>query len=240
MPGLDDLPTVTLLMPCLNEAKTVGHCVAIGLQALHELGIAGEVLVADNGSADGSTLLAEQAGARVSHVAPRGYGAALRAGIAAARGEFIVMGDCDLSYDFSAASLKPYIDALHDGADLVMGNRFKGGIAAGAMPMLHRLGTPVMTWIVNRMFGTAIGDIHCGLRAFRKQAVLRLGLQSDGMEFASEIFIRAVLAKLVIREVPTTLSPDRRGRKPHLRIFRDSARHTWMWMQLYAGEKTRG
>ncbi len=215
---------LTVLMPCLNEAETVETCVAKAAGFLREHGIDGEVLVADNGSTDGSQRLAEQAGARVVPVAEKGYGNALMGGIVAARGRYVIMADADDSYDFTA--LMPFVDALRAGADLVMGNRFKGGIAPGAMRPLHRyLGNPVLSFIGRLFFRTKIGDFHCGLRGFRRDSLLALGLQATGMEFASEMVVKATLARRRVVEVPTTLSPDGRSRPPHLRSWRDGWRH---------------
>src|SRR5438105_1387573 len=183
---------LTVVMPCLNEALTVGCCVAKAAAALRRLGVAGEVVVADNGSTDRSQELAREAGARVVPAARRGYGAALQAGIAAARGRFVIMGDADDSYDF--AGLGPFVARLRAGDDLVVGNRFKGGIAPGAMPWLHRyVGNPVLTGVLNLFFRTPVGDAHCGLRGFRKDACQRLGLTTTGMEFASEMVVKACL-----------------------------------------------
>jgi hypothetical protein len=215
---------LTVVMPCLNEALTVGKCVAKAVAALRRLGVAGEVIVADNGSSDGSQELARAAGARVVDATRRGYGAALQAGIAAARGRFIVMGDADDSYDFS--NLDPFLERLRAGDELVMGNRFKGGIRPGAMPWHHKyIGNPVLTGILNLFFRTPIGDAHCGLRAFRKDAYERLGLRAPGMEFASEIVVKAALHQQKISEVPIVLYRDGRDRPPHLRSFRDGWRH---------------
>ncbi|HVE53571.1 MAG TPA: glycosyltransferase family 2 protein, partial [Ramlibacter sp.] len=208
---------------------------------LDEAGIAGEVLVADNGSTDGSQELAVRAGARVIHVPRRGYGAALLAGIAQARGRYVVMGDADDSYDFSA--LHAFVDRLRGGAGLVMGNRFRGGIAPGAMPRLHRyLGNPVLSFVGRLFFRVPVRDFHCGLRGFDRQAMQRLGLVSPGMEFASEMIAKAALAGLRVEEVPTTLRPDGRGRPPHLRTWRDGWRHLRFlllfcprWLFLYPG-----
>jgi hypothetical protein len=194
------------------------------LGCLRALGVEGEVVVADNGSTDGSRDLARAAGARVVEVERRGYGSALQAGIAGARGRYVIMGDADDSYDFTA--LAPFIDRLRAGDDLVMGNRFRGGIKPGAMPWLHRyVGNPVLSGILNLFFRTPVGDAHCGLRGFRKDSYERLGLSTTGMEFASEMVVKASLHRQKISEVPTTLSPDGRDRPPHLRSFRDGWRH---------------
>jgi hypothetical protein len=215
---------VSIVMPCLDEARTVGRCVDKAVAALRDMGVCGEVVVADNGSSDGSREIAEAHGARVVPVAQRGYGAALQAGIAAARGRFVIMGDADDSYDFSR--LEPFVERLRAGDDLVMGNRFRGGIRPGAMPWLHRyVGNPVLTGILNLFFGSPIRDAHCGLRGFRKDAYERLGLTTPGMEFASEMVVKACLQRQKISEVPTVLHPDGRDRPPHLRSFRDGWRH---------------
>lgn len=237
MPSIE----LTVLMPCLNEARTVATCVAAARQFLDDSAISGEVLVADNGSTDGSQERAREAGACVIHVPRRGYGAALRAGIEAARGRYVIMGDSDDSYDFSA--LRAFLDSLRGGAQLVVGNRFRGGIAPGAMPPLHRfLGNPVLSFFGRLFFRAPIGDFHCGLRGFSREAVQRLGLVSPGMEFASEMIAKAALARLRIEEVPTTLRPDGRGRPPHLRTWRDGWRHLRFlllfcprWLFLYPG-----
>jgi hypothetical protein len=215
---------LTILMPCLNEAETIQTCVrkALGFLAGHD--VDGEVVVADNGSTDGSQALAAAAGARLVDIAASGYGNALQGGIEAARGRFVIMADADDSYDL--AGLMPFLQDLRAGQDLVMGNRFGGGIKPGAMPALHRyLGNPVLSFIGRLFFSSVIGDFHCGLRGFRRDSVLALGLQADGMEFASEMIVKATLAGLRISEVPTTLSPDGRSRKPHLRTWRDGWRH---------------
>lgn len=215
---------LTILMPCLNEAETLAACIRKARGYLDRSGVRGEVVIADNGSTDGSQAIAESLGARVVAVPRRGYGAALIAGIEAAEGRFVIMGDSDDSYDF--ANLDGFVATLRDGADLVMGNRFRGGIAPGAMPPLHRyLGNPVLSTIGRVLYRTPVGDFHCGLRGFARAAVLRLGLSSPGMEFASEMVIKASLAGLRIAEVPTTLSPDGRSRPPHLRSFPDGWRH---------------
>ncbi|HEV3007651.1 MAG TPA: glycosyltransferase family 2 protein [Burkholderiales bacterium] len=232
---------LTILMPCLNEAATVGSCVAKARGFLERAGIAGEVLVADNGSDDGSAALAQQAGARVVQVPERGYGAALAAGIAAARGRYVIMGDADDSYDFGR--LEPFVEKLRQGYPLVMGNRFRGGIRPGAMPPLHRyLGNPVLSFVGRLFFGARVGDFHCGLRGFDRDAVRSLELKTPGMEFASELVVKAALAGWRIAEVPTTLHPDGRGRPPHLRRWRDGWRHLRFlllfsprWLFLYPG-----
>jgi glycosyltransferase involved in cell wall biosynthesis len=228
-------------MPCLNEAVTVGRCISKARGFLRRYTVSGEVVVADNGSTDGSQAVAQAHGARVVHVAERGYGSALMAGIRAARGTYVIIGDSDDSYDFCA--LDSFVDRLRDGADLVMGNRFAGGIAPGAMPALHRyLGNPVLSAIGRVFFSTSIRDFHCGLRGFRRASILGLDLQTPGMEFASEMVVKATLRGLAIAEVPTTLSPDGRGRPPHLRSWRDGWRHLRFlllfsprWLFFYPG-----
>ena len=240
---MDSVATLelTILMPCLNEAETIGTCVRKAMDYLARSGIAGEVLVADNGSTDGSQAIAEALGARVVAVAERGYGAALIAGIAAARGRFVIMGDSDDSYDFTA--LDPFVAKLREGHELVMGNRFRGGIKPGAMPPLHRyLGNPVLSTIGRVFFGSPVGDFHCGLRGFNRDAIRRLDLRAPGMEFASEMVVKATVQGLRIAEVPTTLSPDGRSRPPHLRSWRDGWRHLRFllvfcprWLFLYPG-----
>jgi len=232
---------LTILMPCLNEAETISICVAKAKSFLERAGIAGEVLIADNGSSDGSVALAQRDGARVIAVAERGYGAALRAGVAAARGRFVVMGDADDSYDFSG--LDPFVAKLRTGSDLVMGNRFAGGIAPGAMPFLHRyVGNPLLSLIGRVFFRAKIGDFHCGLRGFRRDAILGLNLRTSGMELASEMVVRAAVDNLNIAEVPTTLAVDGRSRPPHLRTWHDGWRHLRFllmfsprWLFLYPG-----
>jgi glycosyltransferase involved in cell wall biosynthesis len=234
-------PELSIVMPCLNEARTVGVCVAKAIDYLRRHDIDGEVIVADNGSTDGSQAIAERHDARVVRVASRGYGNALRAGIAAARGTFVIMGDSDDSYDFS--TLDAFVAKLREGYELVMGNRFRGGIRPGAMPALHRyLGNPVLTGIGRLFFRSLCGDFHCGLRGFDRNAISNLNLQSTGMEFASEMVIKASIAKLKIAEVATTLSPDGRNRHPHLRSWHDGWRHLRLlllfsprWMFLYPG-----
>jgi len=232
---------LTILMPCLNEAATIVRCVEQARRFLEDAAIAGEVLISDNGSTDGSAAMAEAAGARVIHAPERGYGAALRAGIAAARGDYVIMGDADDSYDFSR--LEAFVEKLRAGFPLVMGNRFKGGIRPGAMPPLHRyLGNPVLSFVGRLFFHTGVGDFHCGLRGFDRERMLSLGLRTPGMEFASEMVVKASLAAWRIAEVPTTLSPDGRGRPSHLRSWRDGWRHLRLlllfsprWLFLYPG-----
>jgi glycosyltransferase involved in cell wall biosynthesis len=238
----DDFPPeLSILMPCLNEARTVGTCVTKALAYLALRDIRGEVVVADNGSTDGSQAIAVSLGARVVPVATRGYGSALRAGIEAARGRFVIMGDSDDSYDFS--HLDPFLTKLREGCQLVMGNRFLGGIKRGAMPPLHRyLGNPVLTAVGRLFFRSECRDFHCGLRGFHRDAILSLDLQSVGMEFASEMVVKATISQLRIAEVPTTLSPDGRDRPPHLRSWRDGWRHLRLlllfsprWLFFYPG-----
>lgn len=234
--------SVAIVMPCLNEAETVAACVHRAKEALKILSerhqMTGEVIVADNGSSDGSQALAEKAGARVVHVSDRGYGAALIGGFASSDATFLVMGDCDSSYDFVEAV--PMIERLMDGAALCMGNRFKGEIKPGAMPFKNRyIGNPALSGILRILFRTKVGDAHCGIRAIRKDALEQLNLSSTGMEFASEMLLKSVLQKLPIAEVPVTLSPDGRSRPPHLNPWRDGLRHliymfllspTWLFL----------
>jgi glycosyltransferase involved in cell wall biosynthesis len=232
---------LTILMPCLNEARTIAICIRKAQAFLAHHGVRGEVLVADNGSVDGSQALARACGARVIDVPERGYGSALRAGIAAAEGGFVIMGDADDSYDFGA--LAPFVEALRRGSDLVVGNRFRGGIAPGAMPPLHRfLGNPVLSYLGRRFFGGPLRDFHCGLRGFSRRAMLDLHLVTPGMEFASEMIVKALQAGLLVAEVPTTLAKDGRGRPPHLNTWRDGWRHlrylmlySPRWLFLYPG-----
>ena len=229
---------LTIVMPCLNEAETVATCVHKAVKFLADSGVSGEVVVADNGSTDGSQRLADDAGARVVSVSEKGYGSAVMGGILAARGEYVIMGDADDSYDFS--NLMPFVTELRGGADLVMGNRFKGGIEPGAMPPLHRyLGTPVLSFIGRLFFHSNIGDFNCGLRGFRRESAIKLGLQSTGMEFASEMIVKSALAHQKIAEVPTTLGKGGRSRAPHLNTWRDGWRHlrflllfspTWLFL----------
>ncbi len=219
-------PTLELsvVMPCLNEEITVGVCVAKAVGTMKALGIAGEVVIVDNGSSDRSVEVATAAGARVVYHPLKGYGNALRRGFAEAQGEFIIMGDCDDSYDFT--DLERFVECLRGGADLVMGNRLKGNIKPGAMPPLHKyVGNPLLSGFLNMLFKTGVGDSHCGMRGFRKDAVPKMNLQMPGMELASEMVIKSSLAKLAIEEIPITLWPDGRNRRPHLRSFRDGWRH---------------
>ena len=232
---------LTILMPCLNEALTVETCIRKALAYLEKRSIAGEVLVADNGSTDGSQRLAAAAGARVIEVAKKGYGAALIGGIQAAGGRYVIMADADDSYDF--ADLDGFVERLRRGFKLVIGNRFQGSIKPGAMPLLNRyLGNPVLSLIGRTLFASPVGDFHCGLRGFERQAILSLNLCAPGMEFASEMVVKASLASFQIAEVPTTLSPDGRQRAPHLRPWRDGWRHlrfmllrSPQWLFLYPG-----
>ena len=231
----------SIVMPCLNESKTLATCIKNAQYSLDNLNIAGEVIIADNGSTDGSQAIALKLGAHVVNVKQRGYGAALQGGFKAAHGRYIIMGDADESYDFT--SLKPFVEKLREGYDLVMGNRFKGGIQPGAMPPLHKfLGNPVLTAIGRLFFRSSIRDFHCGLRGFRKEAVMHMDLRTTGMEFASEMVVKATLFDMRIAEVPTTLSPDGRSRPPHLRSWRDGWRHLRFlllysprWLFLYPG-----
>lgn len=215
---------LTILMPCLNEAETLAICIQKAKKSLMQLGIKGEVLIADNGSSDDSVAIALNEGARVISVDLKGYGSALKHGIFAAKGKFIIMGDADDSYDFS--SLDCFLGKLREGYHLVMGNRFLGGIEPGAMPMLHKyLGNPVLSSIGRLFFNVPARDFHCGLRGFNREAILQLNLTTPGMEFASEMVVKASLSNCSICEVPTTLKPDGRSRPPHLRSWRDGWRH---------------
>lgn len=241
--GKDKRPLVELsiVMPCLNEAQTLATCITKARRSLRELNIAGEIIIADNGSSDGSQAIADRMGARVVNVEARGYGSALMGGIAAAQGTYVIMGDADDSYDFG--NLGAFVDKLRAGYDLVMGNRFKGTIEPGAMPLLHRyVGNPVLTTIGRLFFHSPAGDFHCGLRGFQTAAVLKMDLRTTGMEFASEMVVKATLGDMRITEVPTTLSPDGRGRPPHLHTWRDGWRHLRFlllfsprWLFLYPG-----
>ncbi len=232
---------VSVVMPCLNEARTVATCIQKAQHAFHEAEIAGEIIVADNGSTDGSQGIAVQLGARVVDVQAKGYGNALMGGIAAARGKYVIMGDADDSYDFT--HIPRFLKELRTGHELVMGNRFRGGILPGAMPPLHKyLGNPALTRIGRLFFGGSCGDFYCGLRGFSKQAYEKMDLRTTGMEFATEMVVKANLLGMRIGEVPTTLSPDGRGRPPHLRTWRDGWRtlrffllYSPRWLFLYPG-----
>lgn len=232
---------LTILMPCLNEAETVATCVRNARSFLERSGIAGEVVVADNGSSDGSIELARNAGARVVDIVRRGYGSALLGGVQAAQGRFVIMADADGSYDFSR--LEAFVAALRAGNAMVIGHRFRGGIRPGAMPLLHRyLGNPLLSFAGRLFFSSRIGDFHCGLRGVERAALLSLDLRAPGMEFASEMIVKATLAGWRIAEVPTVLSPDGRSRRPHLRTWRDGWRHLRFllmmsprWLMLYPG-----
>jgi len=232
---------LSIVMPCLNEAETVATCIQKAKQFLQRSKVAGEIIIADNGSKDNSQNIARENGALVIDVEEKGYGSALRGGIANARGEYIIMGDSDDSYDFY--NLELFLEKLRAGHDLVMGNRFKGGIKKGAMPFLHRyLGNPVLSFIGRLFFRIPVGDFHCGLRGFRKDAYKRMQLNTTGMEFASEMVVKASLKGMNLTEVPTTLSPDGRSRPPHLNTWKDGWRHLRFlmvycpkWLYLYPG-----
>jgi hypothetical protein len=232
---------LSVVIPCLNEVHTVGKRVRQALEVLHEAGVAGEVIVADNGSIDGSAEIAEEEGARVVSVPAKGYGNALIAGIAAARGEYVLIADADESHDLT--HIPRFLAELRAGQDLVMGNRFRGGIAKGAMPPLHRyLGNPVLTGLGRLFFNSRCGDFHCGMRGFRKECFVRMDIRSTGMEFASEMVVKATLLRMKVSEVPTTQSPDGRDRPPHLRTWQDGWRHLRFllmysprWLFLYPG-----
>ena len=237
----DTVKELTILMPCLNEERTIGICIRKAIGFLQENGIDGEVLVSDNGSTDNSVKIAEDLGARVVHAPLRGYGGALIAGCEEAAGEYVIMGDADDSYDFE--HLMPFVEKLREGYDLVMGNRFRGGIEKGAMPWSHRyIGNPVLSFIGRLFFHSRIGDFHCGLRGYRRERMLALELHTTGMEYASEMVVRSELAGYRIAEVPTTLKKDGRDRPPHLRSFHDGWRHLKFllmysprWLFLYPG-----
>jgi len=232
---------LTILMPCLNEEGTIGKCISKAIESIRKNGLSAEVLIADNVSTDNSVSIAEKLGARVVTVHEKGYGSALKAGIKEAKGKYIIMGDSDCSYDFGEISL--FIDRLRDGYDLVMGNRFKGGIQKGAMPFLHRyLGNPVLSFIGRLFFQSSIGDFHCGLRGFNRQSIINIGLTTTGMEFASEMVVKATINKLKITEVPTILYPDERNKPPHLNTWPDGWRHLRFllvysprWLFLFPG-----
>jgi len=232
---------LTIVMPCLNEAETLEVCILKAQSYLERSGVVGEILIADNGSTDGSQDIARGLGARVVDIPAKGYGSALMGGIEGANGTYIIMGDADDSYDF--AHLDLFVERLRAGDELVMGNRFRGGIEPGAMPPLHKyLGNPVLSWIGRVLFPSHIRDFHCGLRGFSRTSILSLGLRTTGMEFASEVVVKATLAGLRVSEVPTTLKKDGRSRPPHLRSWRDGWRHLRFllifsprWLFLYPG-----
>lgn len=234
-------PELTILMPCLNERLTLGTCIEKANGFLEKHGVSGEIVIGDNGSTDGSIELAKSLGARVVNVPERGYGSALIGGINAAKGKYIIMGDSDDSYDFSRLML--HVEKLREGYDLVMGNRFRGGIEKGAMPFLHRyLGNPVLSFIGRLFFRTAIKDFHCGLRGFNRERMLSINLECPGMEFASEMVVKSILNNFKVTEVPTTLSKDGRDRPPHLNTWTDGWRHLRFlllyspsWLFLYPG-----
>jgi glycosyltransferase involved in cell wall biosynthesis len=242
-PGRDPShdPELSIVMPCLNEAATVGACIDKALAWARSTGVSVEIVVADNGSADGSQRIAIERGARVVQVQERGYGGALMGGIASARGRFVIMGDADDTYDFG--DLSPFLERLRAGDDLVMGNRFSGGVERGAMPPLNRyVGNPALTGVGRLLFRSPVGDFHCGLRGFAREAILGLDLRTTGMEFASEMVVKATLRGLRISEVPTTLSRSATERRPHLRPWRDGWRHLRFlflysprWLFLYPG-----
>jgi glycosyl transferase family 2 len=239
--GDERAPEVTVVMPCLDEAATIGACITAAQEAFDRLDVEGEIVVADNGSTDGSQRIATELGARVVPVVARGYGSALAGGIVAARGRYVIMGDADGTYDFGA--IGPFVERLRAGADLVVGNRFRGGIRPGAMPWLHRrFGNPVLSLVGRRLFGTPCGDIYCGLRAFDRQKIIDLDVRSSGMEFAIEMIVKASMGGLRVTEVPTPLLPDAEGRQPHLRTWRDGWRsirllllYSPRWLFLYPG-----
>ncbi|TYB76858.1 glycosyltransferase family 2 protein [Bizionia myxarmorum] len=235
---MSEIVELSIVMPCLNEAETLEVCIKKAQSFLSKNQVSGEIIIADNGSTDGSQAIANKLGANVIPVPEKGYGSALRGGIEAASGTYIIMADADDSYDFE--NLMPFLEKLREGDDLVMGNRFKGGIKKGAMPFLHRyLGNPVLSFIGKLFFNIKIGDFHCGLRGFSKTAFLKMNLQTTGMEFASEMIVKSKLNNLSISEVPTVLSPDGRTRPPHLNTWRDGWRHlrflllyspTWLFL----------
>jgi glycosyltransferase involved in cell wall biosynthesis len=228
---LSDEFELSVVMPCLNEEITVGICISKALDAMTKAGIKGEVVISDNGSTDRSVEIAEGLGARVVHQPKKGYGNAYIMGLHEARGKFIVMADSDDSYDLT--ELTRFIQPLRDGYDMVMGSRLKGEIKPGAMSPMHRLGNPILSGILNLLYRTGISDAHCGMRAFTKDALLRMHLQTEGMEFASEMVIKASKAGLKITEIPITLHPDGRNRPPHLRTYRDGWRHL-RFMLMYS------
>ncbi len=229
----------TILMPCLNEAESLAFCIAEAREAILRLGLEAEILIADNGSTDGSPEIAAACGARVVAVKEKGYGAALLGGIAAAEGRYILMGDADGSYDFGHP--EPFIEALRGGCALVVGNRFRGGIERGAMPFSHRIGVPILSFLAKMRFRAPVGDFHCGLRGFDREAACRLELCCPGMEFATEIIAAFARSGAAICEVPTVLRRDRRGKKGHLRTVRDGCRHLYyiIFAKAYHKEETK-
>jgi glycosyltransferase involved in cell wall biosynthesis len=237
----EEMPLISIVLPCLNESETLEICIRKSFQSISQLGISGEVIVSDNGSTDNSKEIALRNGARLVEVKTKGYGAALHSGFKFARGKFVIMADADDSYALDR--LEPFYEALMEGADFVIGNRFAGGIEKDAMPFLHKyLGNPVLSWIARKFFGGNIRDYHCGLRAFNKEKVLNLDLRSPGMEFASELIVKAQLHDLKIVQVPTTLKKDGRSRPPHLKTWSDGFRHLRFllsysprWLFLYPG-----
>lgn len=232
---------LSIVMPCLNESRTLAICIGKAKRFLEEAGVAGEVIIADNGSTDGSQQIAAENGATVVPVPGRGYGRALAGGISAARGRYVIMGDSDDSYDFLESGR--LLSALRDGSEMVIGNRFRGGIAPGAMPFLHRyLGNPALSLLARILFGVPVGDIYCGLRGFSKECVQAMNLRSPGMEFAVEMILKGTLSRLRMTEVPVKLQPDGRDRRPHLRTWRDGFRtvafmlvYSPRWLFLYPG-----
>ena len=234
-------PELTIVMPCLNEAETLAICIKKAQSFFKREQVNGEIVIADNGSTDGSQKIAEDLNARVVSIPKKGYGSALKGGIHAANGKYVIMGDADDSYDFN--NLLPYLTKLREGNDLVMGNRFKGGIKKGAMPFIHKyLGNPVLSFIGKLFYNIKIGDFHCGLRGFSKEAFIKMNLKTTGMEFASEMIVKASLLNLIITEVPTILSKDGRTRPPHLNTWNDGWRHLRFlllyspkWLFFYPG-----
>jgi glycosyltransferase involved in cell wall biosynthesis len=234
-------PEISIVIPCLNESKTIGTCVKKALHAFEKHGIAGEVIVADNGSSDTSVEVAGKAGAKVVHISELGYGAAIKGGVSAAQGKFIIMGDGDDSYNF--LEISPFFEQWKAGKDFVMGNRFQGGIEEGAMPFLHKhLGNPVLSFVGRLFFRNGFGDFHCGMRGFTKKAFEEMKLSTAGMEFASEMVVKATLLKLKTAEVPVKLYKDGRGRPPHLQTWTDGWRHLRFlllfsprWLFFYPG-----
>jgi len=229
-----DRISVSVVMPCLNEEQTLPGCIEAAKRGIEAAGIVGEIVVSDNGSTDRSVEIAEANGARVVHCEARGYGNALRTGFAAAKGDWIIMGDADQSYDFG--EIPRFWEKIREGNDLVMGSRLKGTIMEGAMPPLHRyLGNPVLSWVVQILFRTSVSDTHCGLRAFTKEGLGRMDLRTTGMEMASEIVMKAALNGLKTVEIPITLHPDARERASHLRSFRDGWRHLRCMLAMVPG-----